>query len=966
MTRAGTMALGLAVAALAGVIALGVAEDAARGGDPQIGVGVEVTVWRDLDDGDLYVGAREAGGLWRRHPAALDLSATSASGRFQRSGTVRLMVPLRGFIKVAVETAVDAVVWRSVADPARLHLSVRPEGGRWRTVNEPLAMRAYERYERADAVTVEFGFPTFPPRSIAGPPASVAGPLAVFTAAAGEAWTDADGFGRAGAVYVLDTATDRYWRVFEYRGWPTIQPAGERLIVWGGQRVRRVDLTGWGEAVLYEGEGISEVVVSPDGAKVAVMERDGALTVLDAATGETLLRVEARNELTALLPETAARSLSLGGWSTASDRLAVAATMGTGHRRTAIFTLDGGFRALPPDAANLSPDFRHAIRPHGAPHPAYVEWIGWDSTSISAWFWSGFDVVEVESGRIAHSVTASDDTFILPHGPTIQPQWQWPGWWPGADRFSWFEMGRQYTGACGYDLREQRPPVAGAVTASHTCGDPKWIASRDAAAWEDGRAWEDSTVVGPRILDVATGEVRELAQPGWRRLRTDATRLIARGGCQGNEDGQECSLFHEGRPVWNGAVKAVGLIDLDEPLTLWGGMLLDSPRTAARASAPTRGEMAGPFFAWSEAGGYGTELDSAGTRLFHEQRRIVVRDEGTGRSWRVHDYRFRGREQVWSAHGGFVVWSGDALRYVTLAGEARTLLVDDRVMNVRASPGGGKVIVSLGPVSSRESDVTLALFALPSGEELLRVESDEPRFRGILEGFHEIDIPWTAAPHAIVPLGWNADETAFAIACGDCNSPSGTLALDNEFTPLPPDTLSRGFTILALAFVKGDHDALSPDFRYVAVGRDRSDQSRWWDAIDVVEVASGRVARTVPVRELSGDAVGPSGWGWTADGRFAWSPANGFDFERGRIGEGDDGEVWLLDAETGATERLSARAWAARRAPSAGAEPRYPDFDFGVSCPGGADLIQWCSVLLDGVAVGEGRWAEAIGFVTLD
>ena len=93
MTRAGTMALGLAVAALAGVIALGASEDAARGGDPQIGVGVEVTVWRDLGDGDLYVGAREAGGLWRRHPAALDLSATSASGRFQRSGTVRLMVP---------------------------------------------------------------------------------------------------------------------------------------------------------------------------------------------------------------------------------------------------------------------------------------------------------------------------------------------------------------------------------------------------------------------------------------------------------------------------------------------------------------------------------------------------------------------------------------------------------------------------------------------------------------------------------------------------------------------------------------------------------------------------------------------------------------------------------------------------------------------------------------------------------
>lgn len=69
-------------------------------------------------------------------------------------------------------------------------------------------------------------------------------------------------------------------------------------------------------------------------------------------------------------------------------------------------------------------------------------------------------------------------------------------------------------------------------------------------------------------------------------------------------------------------------------------------------------------------------------------------------------------------------------------------------------------------------------------------------------------------PHAIVPLGWNADETAFSIARGDCDSPSGTLALDNEFTALPPNALSRGFLPRA-----GEQDALSPDFRYVeAIG----------------------------------------------------------------------------------------------------------------------------------------------------
>ena len=938
MTRARALALGLAVAMLAGVLAPG----ATTAGTPERGVGVEVTVWRELDGDGLYVGAREADGLWRRHPAALDLSATSASGRFHRSETVTLTVPLAG----GDEAVVEAVVWRSVADPSRLHLSVRPEGGRWRTVNAPLAMRAWERYERADAVTMEFGVPTLPH-------VSVTGPLAVFTVAAGEAWTDADGFGRAGEVYVLDTATGKYWRPFAYRGWPTIQPAGAQLLVSDGERVRRIWLNGTVE-VLYEGEGISEVVVSPDGAKVAILAEDGALTVIDAATGEALLRVEARNGLTALLPETGARTLSLGGWSTASDRLAVVATMATGYWHTAIFALDGGFRALPPDAGYLSPDMHHAVRPHGAPRPDLIAWSNW---GVNAWFWSGFDVIEVESGRIAHSVTASDDTFLLPHGPSVQPRWQWPGWWPGADRFSWFEMGRQYPGTCGYDLREQQPPAEGTVTASHTCADPKWIASRDAAAWEEGRAWEDSTVVGPRILDIATGEVRELAQPGWRRVLTEATRLIARGGCWRNEDGQECSLLHEGRPVWNGAVTAVGLIDLDEPLWLRDVTLRDAPRPAVHASAPAREEMVGPLYAWSEAGGYETEVDSAGTRLFHEQRRIVVHDAGTGRGWRVHDYRFRQREQVWTAHGGLVVWSGDALRYVTLSGEARTLLVDDRVMNARVSPSGEKVIVTLGPESYRESDVTLALFALPSGEEILRVESTEPRFETILEGFEDSGLHdyFLAVPDAIVPLGWNADETAFSIACGDCSGPFGTLGLDNEFTTLPPDTLDRG-SIPAY----GDA-ALSPDFRYVATGKV---EDYWQDAIDIVEVTSGRVVRTVPVRELSGVTVGSDGWGWT-DGRFAWSPGNGYDFERGRIDEGgDDGEVWLLDVETGETERLTTREYAGRRSPPASPAVEFPDFD--ISCPRSADHIQRCSVLLDGAVVGEGRWAEAIGFVALD
>ena len=823
MTRARALALGLAVAMLAGVVAPG----AAVGGTPERGVGVEVTVWREIDDdGDLYVGAREADRLWRRDATALDLSATSASGRFHRSGVVAMTVPLAGFGEVVVE----AVVWRSVADPSRLHLSVRPEGGRWRTVNEPLAMRVYEpdewqRYERADAVMVEFAFPGRLPL------ASVTGPLAVFTAES-EIWTDAGGWGRAREMYALDTATGRYWRAFSGR--VGVATAGERLIIWDGERVRRVWLAG-GDQVLYEGEDIRQVEVSPDGAKVAVMEGGGTLTVLDATTGETLLRVAGQAELTALLPDASARTFSLLGWNITSDRLAVAAvekghlySMAVEGSHTGILALDGALRVLPLNARNLSPDFRYAIQPRAD------YWFAWD----------GFDVIETASGRVVRTVTVAKDAFVLTQG------W-WPdanrysvrGWWPDANRYAWFEMGRVQPGACGYDLRGQQPRAEGAVTAASPCGVAWGEAADEARGWEIG---SETSAVGPRVLDIASGAIGQPSRDEWYGLRTERTRLTTRGSCWSNADGQACGLYHEGRPVWNGAVEAIGVIELAEPLALFDARLLDSPQPSANPPAPPdAAEIIGPLFAWSVAGGYERAMDTAGNERFQPIRRVMVRDEGTGRSWRVLDYPLAGG--IWLARGGFVVQSGNALRFVTPAGETRTLLVDDRIghpdsrFSIHVSPGGGKVIASLRKWD--EFDVTLVVLALPSGEELLRVESREPRFEEVLrerrdywnESFHT-----ALPPAAFVPLAWNVDETAFSVALGYRDEPWGVFRLNGEFTPLPPDA------------------------------------------------------------------------------------------------------EFGAPVESPAPERAS------------------------VQCPDDSDHIQWCSVLLDGEVVGEGRWAEAIGFVALD
>ena len=766
MTRAWTAALGLAMAMLAGVLAHG----AATASTPQWGVHVDVTVWRALDDdGDLYVGAREAGGLWRRHPAALDLSIASASGRFHRSEAVSLTVPVAAFGEVVVE----AVVWRSVADPSRLHLSVRREGRgeRWRTVNEPLVMRAHEprewqRYEPAEPVYVLFGFPIRPGERVAGP-------LAVFTAESGEAWTDEDGFGRARDVYVLDTATDRYWRAFAYRSASPggVLTAGESLIFWGEREVRRIGLEGWAEAVLLESEDIHQVEVSPDGAKVAVMAGDGALTVLDAATGEALLRVESRTELAALLPDAPERGFSLEGWSAASDRLAVAVNAPMGESRTGIFTPDGALRLLPPNAGDLSPDFRHAIRPHGAG----CRW---------AWItWPGFDVIETESGRTVRTVTAPEGRFIALRDDTYQPGWQWLGWWAAPDRYAWYET------SSGCSAATERAPEEGAVAASAI-----YIVSLDIPIsaiplWEEDAG--DALVVGsPVILDIASGETERPAPAAWHRLRMDAARLHTRG-C--GYSAPSCNLIYEGRPVWNGPVEAVGVIELAEPLTLFGAGLLDSPQPSPNPPAsPPPSEWAGPLLAWSEDGGYEIVVDADGGReRFLPIRRVMVYDEGTGRSWRAFDYRYRDEEPaVWPAHGGFVVRVGGTVRYVTPDGQSRLLLAEDRDnLGVHVSPSGGNVIVSS---RTPPIDVTLALFALPSGEEILRVDSSDSRFDDHLRDMRRL---WTAPgyhqsfapPEAFVLLDWHADETAFIVAIGYGDETWGAFNLDGEFTPFPPD-----------------------------------------------------------------------------------------------------------------------------------------------------------------------------------
>ena len=767
--------------------------------------------------------------------------------------------------------------------------------------------------------------------------------LAVFSTLVSDAYRE-EGWEWARRVYVIDIGAGTYWRAFDYlyEGATRLLTANGSIVFADGERVRRFAPDGRNETTLYEGEAIRELSVSPDGAKVAFTNANGIL-VLDVASGERLLRAGRDAELAALLPDASDATFSIERWNDASDAIAITASDGGTRNRTGILALDGDLQVLPRNRGNLSPDLRHAIRTR-------------DTTGYGVV--SGFDVIELESGRTVWTAPVDADTFIIP----------WPGWQFGPDRFSWFEMSRKIGDSpCRYDLTA-RLREAGNVTAAHTCIGPISIAYNDIAEWEEGFDGE-SAVVGPRILDIASGAVREPARDEWRRMRADATRLSTRGFCGFRQGGAACSLLYEGRPIWTGPdLEAIGIIEPDEPFAPRGVEVRAAPRPSAPQPPPARAEMAGPLLVWSEAGGHEAETGENGAERFHALRRVMVHDAGTGRSWRAFDYRYpppgyayiHPAVQVQAARAGFTVWAEDgwnagAVRFVSLDGRETMLVQHPAIRGVLLSPSGERAVVRTG---AEDMEGALLILDLPSGRLHRRIDLSVLRARSLFpdewrgEGEFRLDL---------IPARWSEDETRISVVAirypdwdlsglASYNSIqysgdylTGVLPLDGAFRLLPPDVSEQ---------------ALSPDFRYIARGRDDAGEyeAYHWMNLDIVDVATERVVRSVPVGERTdGRGLFSDDWGWTAGGRFAWSPGY-----RSRASAGPDDEaeahpVDLLDVRTGGIERLTPEEYFAR----------YVAERASASCPAD-DPVGRCTVLLDGEVVGRGQWAQVIGVVGLD
>ena len=269
--------------------------------------------------------------------------------------------------------------------------------------------------------------PTPTPTPVPTPPAvTVTGPLLVFSERVGvEEETDEQQV-VLHEVVAYDLGADRYWTAFEYRhvrprvhgalreGFSAVQPAGTSLVVWSEGQVRRMSLDGETEVLLLEQDGIREIEVSPDGTKVAVMSGEpGTLLVLDAASGEELLRVEGDNPLLGSL-QGGGRfgQLVIGDWHPDGNALSITADDYSGSEaHTVVLALDGDIRVLPQDSL-VSSDLRYAIH--------FGEVVG---LLHHALVWDRLDVLDAVTGRVLWTIT--DEAGIQPPLDDSFPDWLW-------------------------------------------------------------------------------------------------------------------------------------------------------------------------------------------------------------------------------------------------------------------------------------------------------------------------------------------------------------------------------------------------------------------------------------------------------------------------------------------------------------------------------------------------------------
>ena len=467
---------------------------------------------------------------------------------------------------------------------------------------------------------------------------------------------------------------------------------------------------------------------------------------------------------------------------------------------------------------------------------------------------------------------------------------------------------------------------------------------------------------GGGILDTATGEIGSLT-PDIRRLLQGP--VLSNCKIRDKYDPSRsapCDVRYDGRVVWEGAGEwtwYLGIIQLPGRFALRGITLLDRGRDLAPGPPPPREEMVGPLLIYEVGRARVLSEDQLASRNqnevlsgyypFGQARRVIAHDAGTGRTWSVLAYPGASYSpSVHAAYGGLVADTGPRLVYVAPDGQAKTLS-DQPVApyEFQVSPDGRKVVVA------RSHPDRLVVLALPSGNPILRIDgADLIAALGLVppkDGDLWIDLNeygenvWTADSAAIlvrVTASLEGGHTTKWLG-------GGMVALDGEIR------------LVSCVPEEPPLWCLSPDGRYTVRGGDSGSSFRSWDwsSFDIIERATGRLLRTV---QVGGTIPYQPYWEWASTEQFAWSTEGSssgiFNFTSQRpdfnVGRAN---VSVLDIASGTIEVMDSTEYLTRFRPP----PRATS-----DCP--ENPAQPCRILLDGAAVGEGRWPSIVGFVDLD
>ena len=506
-------------------------------------------------------------------------------------------------------------------------------------------------------------------------PVTVSGPLLVFYEVL-EVDRGRPQWGRTETrrVYVYDLSADRYWVAFDYPHTvlgsglerSAVQVAGESLVVWAEDEVRRVSLEGETESVLFEYDQISWLEVSPDGTKVAIVygvnpsggTRHAAVLVVDIATGQELLDTGRRFD-----PISVGSSGDLRQrWHGDGTALLVEE-----RRRPGLLRLDGTFDVLPEDW-HVSVDLRYALRVGEAvgaislnPH---------HDRSV----WASLDVFDLETGDVLWTVQAQDGGGLYQHRDYAGDSW----WGPGLPKEPVWEDRRHV-------FFNELPP------------EPDW-----SVGFQSGLGV-------PKVLDVATGEVQPL---------TSEVEALLRGPI-GSDCGPWSSvrrICYDGRVIWEGAAGWFGYLGFIEPagdLEVRGISPISVAVEPDPPPPPPRGEMVGPLLLYEVYRPHPTT-----------PRLAIAYDVGTGRDWLVVNYR--GDPPVQAAHGGLVGEIDQDLVWISPDGQIE--LVHERSPNAfRVSPDGRKVAATFygGSDGTTYLPDHAVVLDLPAGDRSLRLTADE-------------------------------------------------------------------------------------------------------------------------------------------------------------------------------------------------------------------------------------------------